>query len=70
MSDKSSEYFDCTITPINAPDEGKTGVTFKGTNEEYIQAYTLIMDMFKKKGDRYIINGVEFAIIDNPSVRP
>ena len=46
--ENSSIFYDCTKTPTNAPEDGKTGVTIKGTNEEYIQAYTMIMDIFKK----------------------
>ena len=68
--ESSSIFYDCTITPSNAPEEGKTGVTIKGSNEEYIQAYTMIMDIFKRKGDRYVINGVEIAVNDNHHTKP
>ena len=30
----------------------------------------MIMDIFKKKGDRYVINGVEIAISDNHHTKP
>ena len=70
LTAEMSEFYDCSFTPSNAAEEGKTGVTIKGTNEEYIQAYTMIMEMFKKKGDKYIINGFEVVILDNHSVRP
>ena len=68
--ESSSIFYDCTVTPSNAPEEGKTGVTIKGSNEEYIQAYTMIMDIFKRKGDRYVINGVEIAVNDNHHTKP
>ena len=68
--ENSSEFYDRIFTPGNAPERDKSGVTFKGTCEEYIQAYNLLMDVFKRKGDRYFMNGIEIAIVDTPNNRP
>ena len=64
--DDISEYYDWLRTPKNAPDEYKTGVTFRGSDDEYFKAHKIVMDMTQKKGDRFVINGVEVRIADAP----
>ena len=61
-----NEYYDCVMTPNNAPVDNKTGFTFKGSDVEYLKGHKVIMEMVQKKGDRFVINGSEISIVDNP----
>ena len=73
MGDKENElsdYYEYTLTPNVASEDAKTGVTFKGSSPEYLGAYGIIIKMMQKKGDRYIINDTEVAIVDAPATKP
>ena len=65
-----SDYFEWNLIPINAPSENKTGITFKGRDAEYIQAHKSVQKMMKVRGERYMINGVEIAVVDAPKNKP
>ena len=65
-----SDYYECIMIPHNYPKESKTGVTFKGKDDGYFKAHSIIMELIKKKGDRFSINGIEIAIADNPFNKP
>jgi hypothetical protein len=65
-----SEYYECVMTPINASEDSKTGFTFKGSDADYLKAHGVIMQMIQKKGDRFVINGVEISIVDAPQNKP
>ena len=65
-----SDYYDVVETPGNASKENKNGVTFKGSDNEYFKAQAFLIEMTKKKGDRFQINGVEIYIADNPNNKP
>ena len=71
--DECGDYYDCVLTPNNAPDDCKTGVTFRGKDAEYLKAHKILMDMSQKRGDRYIINETEFNVmhqkINQPQVK-
>ena len=67
---ESSDYYECSMTPKNAAEECKTGITFKGNDEEYVNAQKKVLQMIKKKGERYEINGIEVAIVDTPKNKP
>ena len=58
------------MTPINATVESKTGVTFRGSDTEYFKAHSMVRELTKKKGDRFVINDVEISIADNPENKP
>ena len=45
-----SDYYECVLTPNNAPADSKTGVTFKGKDAEYLKAHEIIMNMAQSKG--------------------
>ena len=65
-----SDYYEWVLTPINATDENKSGVTFKGNDQEYFNAHHLVGELTKKKGDRFVINGVEISVADAPENKP
>ena len=65
-----SDYYDVVETPANASKENKNGVTFRGSDNEYFKAKSFLIEMTKKKGDRFQINGVEIYIADNPNNKP
>ena len=48
---ESSDYYECSMTPKNAAEECKTGITFKGNDEEYVNAQKKVLQMIKKKGE-------------------
>ena len=64
------ENYELGLIPKMASDESKTGITFKGNDEEYLTAHKKLLDMIKKKGERFVINGVEIGIIDTPKNKP
>ena len=66
----ASEYYDFVLTPMNAPEENKSGITFKGRDDEYKKAHQVIMDLTGNKGDRFVINGVEISIADAAYNKP
>ena len=58
-----NEYYDWELVPTVYPEDMKTGVTFKGDSEEYLNAHTKLMKlMSNKKGTTYIINGRKLKI--------
>ena len=65
-----SDYYEWLRTPKNAPENGKTGVTFKGSADEYFKAHKIVMEMTQKKGDKFVINGTEISIADAPNNKP
>ena len=70
VENEMSDYYECIMIPHNYPKESKTGVTFKGKDDGYFKAHSIIMELIKKKGDRFSINGIEIAIADNPFNKP
>ena len=44
-------FYDMERTPINAAEDNKTGITFRGNDEKYLDAHKNIMNMVKKKGN-------------------
>ena len=70
MNDDLGDYYETVLTPNNAPNDSKTGVTFKGKDAEYLKAHRIMMEMAKSRGDRYIINETEFNVIDAPKNKP
>ena len=69
-SEDFSDYYECVLTPNNAPEDSKTGITFKGKDSEYLKAHKMIIDIAKNKGDSYNINGIEVNIADAPKNKP
>ena len=61
-----NDYYEWLEVPKNASDDNKTGVTFKGSDDEYFKAHTIIVEMTHKKGDRFVVNGTEMSIADAP----
>ena len=47
--DETSDDFEILMIPKNAPEEGKSGITIKGSNNQYAKAHKVIMDFFRKK---------------------
>ena len=68
--DECEDYYDCVLTPNNAPPDSKTGVTFRGKDGEYLKAHKILMEITQKRGDRYIINETEFNVVDAPKNKP
>ena len=63
-------FYDMERTPINAAEDNKTGITFRGNDEKYLDAHKNIMNMVKKKGERFVVNGFDIAIMDVPNNKP
>ena len=68
--DEEHDYYEWCLTPNNASDENKSGVTFKGKDTEYINAHSKILDLFKKRGERFYLNGIELSIADKQKNKP
>ena len=47
--DETSDDFEIVTIPKNAPVEGKSGITMKGSNDQYAKAHIVIMEIFGKK---------------------
>ena len=68
--DDDHDYYEWSWTPKNASEENKTGVSFKGKDTEYINAHGKIVELFKKKGEKFVINGTELSIADKQKNKP
>ena len=65
-----NENYDIEIIPKNGNSENKTGITFKGSQVEYIGAHEVLKLFFQKKGDKFSINNVDVSVIDLPKNKP
>ena len=63
MENESSDYYECILTPKNAPDDNKSGITINGSNDQYIEAHLKLLEILNVKGDRYIINNTEVGYL-------
>ena len=70
MEEIYCDGYDLELVPSKATDDKKTGVTIKGSQSGYLEAHKLLKEMFKKKGDRFLINGTEIGISDTPKNKP
>ena len=70
MEDLTSDFYDVEMIPFKASANNKTGITFKGSSVEYLNAHKNILELVKRKGERYVINGIEIGIVDNPENKP
>ena len=68
--DQDQDYYEWSLTPQNASEENKTGVSFKGRDIEYINAHGKIVELFKKKGEKFALNGIELSIADKQKNKP
>ena len=67
---QQEENYEWLMTPKNAAKDSKTGVTFRGSDAEYLNAHKVLVEMIKKKGDIYVINGIEISIADTQNNKP
>ena len=51
---QQEDNYEWLMTPKNASKDSKTGVTFKGSDAEYLNAHKVLVEMIKKKGERYV----------------
>ena len=65
-----NEYYDWELVPKVYQDDMKTGVTFRGDSQEYLNAHEKLKEMLDKKGIIYYINGTQLKILDNPKNKP
>ena len=65
-----NEYYDWELVPKVYQDDMKTGVTFRGDSQEYLDARSKLKEMLDKKGMIYYINGNQLKILDNPKNKP
>jgi hypothetical protein len=69
-SEDSNEFYDWEMVPKVYSEECKTGVTFKGDSEKYIEAHGKLILMMNRKGSKYLVNGREIRILDNVKNKP
>ena len=70
MEDIVCEGYELELVPKTANKDKKTGVTIKGSESQYLDAHKMLKDMIQKKGDRFLINGVEVGVLDTPKNNP
>ena len=70
MEDFVCEGYELEIVPTKASIENKTGITIKGNDHEYIEANRMLKDLFQKKGEKFLINGISISINDVPKNKP
>ena len=68
--EEESIHYDVVVTPKNASEENKSGITIKGKDIGYIDANKRISEMFRNKGDKFLINEIELRISDAPKNKP
>ena len=66
MDEIECEGYELELVPKTAVLEKKTGVTIKGSEAGYLEAHKMLKEMLSKKGDKFMINGVEIKISDIP----
>ena len=64
------EFYDWQIIPNCNSEDRKTGVTFKGDNEDYFKAKDWIKRLLSEKGSILSINERKIRIVDNPKNKP
>ena len=69
MNEEQVNY-EWILTPNNAPDDKKTGISIKGSDTKYINANRKIADIFKKKGEQFSLNGIELTVSDTQKNKP
>ena len=70
MEDINCEGYDLKLVPEVSSDEMKTGVTIKGSDPGYFEGHRILKEITKKKGERFLFNGVEIGISDAPKNKP
>ena len=70
MEDLNCDGYEMEIVPVKAAPDKKSGITFKGNSDGYLEAHRIIKAMTGTKGDRFIKNGVEMTILDTPKNKP
>ena len=70
MDEDTNDYYNWEMIPKRNSDETKTGVTFKGDSQEYIEAHEKLMEIMSKKGTKYFVNEREIRILDNAKNKP
>ena len=70
MEEIIAEGYDIKMVPETANNDMKTGVTFKGSEAGYLEGHKVLKEVTKRKGDRYIFNGIEISISDVPKNKP
>ena len=63
------DFYEWNLIPITYPPEKKTGITFKGDTDEYIEAHQRIWNMMNKKGINYRVNGRDLRFFDNSNTK-
>ena len=70
MDEIYCEGYDLELVPKSATEDKKTGVTIKGSESGYLEAHKMLKDLLQKKGDRFLINGIEIGLSDMPKNKP
>ena len=70
MEEIECEGYDLELVPTAAMKDKKTVVTIKGSESGYLEAHRILKEMLNKKGDRFLINGVEIGLSDIPKNKP
>ena len=70
MDDFECDGYEMEVVPVKVVLEKKSGITFKGSGEGYLEAHRIIKLMTGTKGDRFLKNGVEMTILDTPKNKP
>ena len=58
-------FYDWEMIPKNNKDDAKTGITFKGTSAEYIDAHKKITSMMEQKSTKLCIIDREITVSNN-----
>ena len=70
MEEIKVEGYDLKMVPETANDDMKTGVTFKGSEAGYLEGHKILKEITKRKGDRFLFNGIEITVCDVPKNKP
>ena len=70
MDDLTCDGYDLEMVPKKASLENKTGMTFKGSDGQYLDAQRMLKSLFHKKGEKLSINGIDISISDVPNNKP
>ena len=64
------DFYDWILVPAVYPEDRKTGVTFKGDCEEYLNAHKMIWKFLNRKGAKLVVNDREIRVLDNAKNKP
>ena len=70
MEKIKAEGYDSKLVPESANNNLKPRVSSKGSESGYLEGHKVLKETTKRKGDRFLFNGIEISVADVPKNKP